>query len=264
MQALSGSGMSCMSDSWIAFQPAIEEPSNMMPSLNVSSSIVETSVVTCCHLPRGSVKRKSTYFTSLSLIIFKASLAVVIERIPLSCGREIIEAGGSDGVQSGFAGSDPDRFFDVGDEDLAVADPPGLGGTTDRLDGFLDHVIAEHNLDLHLGEKIDNVFGPAIKLGVAFLPSKPLGFGDGDPLQSDLLQRLLHFVELEGLDHRLDLLHRVSFPWPDGGRQRRGPRQRLAGSAPSPAKPPKRRSISRLTDAHSAAPVAADRPRIRV
>jgi hypothetical protein len=30
-----------------------------------------TSKVTCCHLPRGSVKRKSTYFTSLSLIIFR-------------------------------------------------------------------------------------------------------------------------------------------------------------------------------------------------
>src|SRR5438874_5850869 len=83
MQALSGSGISCMSDSWIAFQPAIEEPSNMIPSLNVSSSTVETSEVTCCHLPRGSVKRKSTYFTTLSLIIFKASLAVVME-LPFS------------------------------------------------------------------------------------------------------------------------------------------------------------------------------------
>jgi hypothetical protein len=31
-------------------------------------------------------------------------------------------------------------------------------------------------------------------------------------LQSNLLQGLLHFVEFEGLDHRLDLLHRVSFP----------------------------------------------------
>src|SRR5499433_3901762 len=212
MQALSGSGMSCMSDSWIAFQPEIEEPSNMMPSLNVSSSIVEISVVTCCHLPRGSVKRKSTYFTSLSLIIFKASLAVVIERIPLSCGREVVEAGGSDGVQSGFPGSDPNGFFDIGDEDLAVADPPGLGGATDRLDGFLDHVVAEHNLDLHLGEKIDDVFGSAIKLGMAFLASEAFGFGDGDALQSDLLQRLLHFVEFEGFDHRFDLLHRVSFP----------------------------------------------------
>src|SRR5229473_8652624 len=202
MQALSGSGMSCMSDSWIAFQPAIEEPSNMMPSLNVSSSIVETSVVTCCHLPRGSVKRKSTYFTSLSLIIFKASLAVVIERIPLSCGREIIEAGGSDGVQSGFPGSDPNGFFDVGDEDLAVADPPGLGGATDRLDGFLDHVVAEHNLDLHLGEEIHHVLGAAIKLGVSLLAAESLGLGHGDALQPDLLQRFLHLVELEGLDDR--------------------------------------------------------------
>src|SRR5947207_529109 len=222
MQALSGSGMSCMSDSWIAFQPAIEEPSNMMPSLNVSSSIVETSVVTCCHLPRGSVKRKSTYFTSLSLIIFKASLAVVIERIPLSCGREIIEAGGSDGVQSGFPGSDPNGFFDIGDEDLAVADPASLGGTTDRLDGFLDHVVAEHNLDLHLGKKIDDVFGSAIKLGMPFLASEAFGFGDGNALESDLLQCLLHLVEFEGLDHRFDLLHRVSFPWPADGNRRRG------------------------------------------
>src|SRR5499433_2439384 len=212
MQALSGSGMSCMSDSWIAFQPAIEEPSNIMPSLNVSSSIVETSVVTCCHLPRGSVKRKSTYFTSLSLIIFRASLAVVIERIPLSCGREVVEASGSDGVQSGFPGSDPNGFFDIGDEDLAVADPPGLGGATDRLDGFLDHVVAKHNLDLHLGEKIHDVFGAPVKLGVALLPPEALGLGDGDALQSDLLQRLFHLVEFEWLDHRLDLFHGVSFP----------------------------------------------------
>src|SRR5262249_3725344 len=134
--------MSCMSESWLAFQPAIEEPSNMSLSLSVSWSIVETSVVTCCHLPRGSVKRKSTYFTSLSLIIFKASLAVVIERIPLSCSREVVEASGSDGVQSGFPRSDPNGFFDIGDEDLAVADPPDLGGATDRLDGFLLHLRA--------------------------------------------------------------------------------------------------------------------------
>ena len=79
MTAVAGSGIRHMSDSWIAFQPAIEEPSNIWPSAKVSSSISETSKVTCCHLPRGSVKRKSTYFTSLSLIIFMTSLAVVME-----------------------------------------------------------------------------------------------------------------------------------------------------------------------------------------
>src|SRR6267142_2059501 len=74
--AVMGSGIRHMSDSLIAFQPAIDEPSNIRPSANVSSSIMPTSKVTCCHLPRGSVKRRSTYLTSLSLIDFRTSLAV--------------------------------------------------------------------------------------------------------------------------------------------------------------------------------------------
>src|SRR6476620_3844431 len=74
--AVTGSGIRHMSDSLIAFQPAIDEPSNITPSTNVSSSIMPTSNVTCCHLPRGSVKRRSTYLTSLSLIDFRTSLAV--------------------------------------------------------------------------------------------------------------------------------------------------------------------------------------------
>src|SRR5918994_6520337 len=76
MQAVDGSGIRVMSDSLMAFQPAIEEPSNMMPSAKTSSSTMDTSKVTCCHLPRGSVKRKSTYLTSLSLIALRTSLAV--------------------------------------------------------------------------------------------------------------------------------------------------------------------------------------------
>ena len=74
--AVAGSGISVMSDSLMAFQPAIEEPSNIVPSAKMSSSIIEMSNVTCCHLPRGSVKRRSTYFTSLSLIDLRTSLAV--------------------------------------------------------------------------------------------------------------------------------------------------------------------------------------------
>src|ERR1700722_18431047 len=82
IQAVDGSGIRHMSDSLIAFQPAIEEASNIMPSAKVSSSIMLTSNVTCCHLPRGSVKRKSTYFTSLSLIIFMTFFGVVMECVP--------------------------------------------------------------------------------------------------------------------------------------------------------------------------------------
>jgi hypothetical protein len=78
MTAVSGSGISVMSDSLIAFQPAMDEPSNMVPSANRSSSTMVWSIVTCCIFPRGSVKRRSTYLMSLSLMFFRISEAVVI------------------------------------------------------------------------------------------------------------------------------------------------------------------------------------------
>ena len=57
-----------MSLSLIAFQPAIELPSNMKPSVSMSSSITPEAMVRCCHLPLGSVKRRSTQSISSSLI----------------------------------------------------------------------------------------------------------------------------------------------------------------------------------------------------
>src|SRR5271167_2880556 len=123
-QAEVGSGIRHMSDSLIAFQPAIDEPSNIMPSANVSSSIWLMSKVTCCHLPRGSVKRKSAYLTSLSLIIFMTFFGVVMVCVPfvmLCCVGELahrlrpacagVRASDSDGVYSGFPRPDPDCFF---------------------------------------------------------------------------------------------------------------------------------------------------------
>ena len=46
----------------------IDEPSNITPSANVPSSVADAMRAVCCHLPRGSVKRKSTNLTSFSLI----------------------------------------------------------------------------------------------------------------------------------------------------------------------------------------------------
>src|SRR5229473_2255438 len=241
MVAVTGSGIRHMSDSLIAFQPAIDEPSNIKPSAKTSSSIMVTSKVTCCHLPRGSVNRRSTYFTSLSLIDFRTSLAVfmntpfglqvvVIRPRAATLGHahynwgkfntissrqyrdpqdNIGGVGGfdSDGIQPGFPCSDPNGLLDVGNEDLAVADTPGLGRTPDCVDRPLDQVIPDHDLDLDLGQKVHDVFRAAIEFGVAFLPPETLGFGDGDALQSDLLKCLFHLVELEWLDDGFDLFH---------------------------------------------------------
>ena len=70
-----------------------------------------------------------------------------------------------------------------------------------------DRIVAEHDLDLHLGQEVDDVFGAAIEFGMALLAAEALGLGDGDALQADLLEGLLHLVELERLDDRFDLFH---------------------------------------------------------
>src|SRR5690606_36947654 len=64
-----------MSDSLIPFQPAIDEPSNILPSSKKLSSTVLDGTVTCCSLPRVSVSRKSTNLTPFSFIICNTSAA---------------------------------------------------------------------------------------------------------------------------------------------------------------------------------------------
>ena len=89
MQAEPGSGINSMSDSLMAFHPAIEEPSNIWPSSKNSSSTMVMSKVTCCHLPFGSVKRRSRYLTSFSLIILSTSGAEVMAVAILSGMRNM-------------------------------------------------------------------------------------------------------------------------------------------------------------------------------
>ncbi len=81
MLAVFGSGMSSMSDASIPFQPATDEPSNAWPEANLSSSKCEIGTVTCCSLPRVSVKRKSTNLTSFSFTIFITSATVLAIRV---------------------------------------------------------------------------------------------------------------------------------------------------------------------------------------
>src|SRR6267143_3640145 len=72
----------------------------------------------------------------------------------------------SDRVGAALAGADADRLVDRADEDLAVADPSGMGGVLDRLVRALDQRVLHDGLDLHLGQEVDDVFGAAIELGM--------------------------------------------------------------------------------------------------
>src|SRR5690606_89762 len=85
--------------------------------------------------------------------------------------------------------------------------------------------------DLHLGQEIDHVLRTPVELGMALLATEALGLGHGDALQSDLLKRFLHLVELERLNDRLDLFHSGKASGWEAGREARF-RRNEAGSMP--------------------------------
>src|SRR3569832_506665 len=117
--------------------------------------------------------------------------------------------GALDRVQTGFTGPDADGFLDVGYENLAVADAPGLRGTADGVDRALDQFVGNDDLDLYLRQEVHDVFRAPVKLGMALLTSKSLGFRDRDALKPDFLQRFFNLVQLERLDDGFDFLHRL-------------------------------------------------------
>jgi hypothetical protein len=118
-------------------------------------------------------------------------------------GRDVVGVRRQDG--------DREAGLQLGPEDLdpskgPAGHPAGLGA---HEGGRENHVVAEHHFNFHLGEEIHDVFGAAIKFGVTLLPAKAFGLGDRDPLQTNFLQSLFHFVEFERLDDGLDFFHAI-------------------------------------------------------
>ncbi|MNJ69366.1 hypothetical protein D3C77_657090 [compost metagenome] len=63
--AVSSTGIRIMSEASMPFQPAMEEPSNILPtSKKSSSSASRAGMVTWCCTPLVSVKRRSIHLTS--------------------------------------------------------------------------------------------------------------------------------------------------------------------------------------------------------
>ena len=75
--AVVGSGSSSMSDSWICWNPRIEEPSNIRPSVKTFSSNDSAGTVKCCIVPGRSQNLTSTNSTLLSPMNFSTSSALV-------------------------------------------------------------------------------------------------------------------------------------------------------------------------------------------
>jgi hypothetical protein len=110
-------------------------------------------------------------------------------------------------------------LFDGVDEDLAVADLVGLGSADNGGDGGIDLIVREDDLDLYLGQEVDDIFGTAIELGMAFLAAEALDLDNAEALNAGLLKRLFHLVKFERLDDRFDLLHGLRLPLMSGSRR---------------------------------------------
>src|SRR5690606_8948451 len=112
-----------------------------------------------------------------------------------------------DSVNAGLAGPDTDDLLDVGDENLSIANAARLRRIADCLDDGIDILVRENDLDLHLRQEIDDIFGTTIQFGVPFLAPEAFRLRHGYALQADFLKGFLHFVQLERFDDGFDFFH---------------------------------------------------------
>ena len=62
-----------------------------------------------------------------------------------------------------------------------------MSGFADGLDRPLGEVVFNDQLDFNLGQKVDDIFGPAIKFGMTFLAAEALRLDDSQTLQADFV-----------------------------------------------------------------------------
>jgi hypothetical protein len=103
--------------------------------------------------------------------------------------------------------ADANDLLDRHHENLAVADLAGTGRLDDGLDGGIDVLGIDDDLDLDLGQEIDHILGTAIEFGMALLAPEALDLGDGQAGDTHFRERFAHFVEFERLDDGFDFLH---------------------------------------------------------
>ena len=75
--AVAGSGISFMSDSWMAWKPRMDDPSNICPLTKKSSVTDSAGTLKCCITPGRSQKRTSTNLTPSSLMKRRTSSALL-------------------------------------------------------------------------------------------------------------------------------------------------------------------------------------------
>jgi hypothetical protein len=79
----------------------------------------------------------------------------------------------------------------------------------DRLDRRLDELVVHRDLELHLADEVHGNLVAPVGLRMAPLAAEALHVEHREAKDLDLGERLLHALELAGLDDRDDELHRT-------------------------------------------------------
>src|SRR6266567_6231040 len=90
MVAVLASGITSMSEAWIACQPRIDEPSNPSPSSKMSSESSPSGMVKCCQRPMKSMNFRSTITTFFSAANARTCLGVKFAISFLSPGKNVV------------------------------------------------------------------------------------------------------------------------------------------------------------------------------
>src|SRR6185295_9276600 len=88
-----------------------------------------------------STSAVATSIQAVSPVFTPGIAAIVIPRSPVDRGHGCLVA---------LAGADPYRVLEGNDEDLAVADFAGPRPLAERVDGRLDEVVGDGDLEAHL------------------------------------------------------------------------------------------------------------------
>src|SRR3569833_1450347 len=98
-------------------------------------------------------------------------------------------------------------MFEAEDENLAVADLAGLGGSGDGVDGAVDLGIGDRDLDFDFGQETHGVLSATINFGMTLLAAVPLHFRDREAMNADGGQGISDLFQLDRLDDSHHDLH---------------------------------------------------------
>ena len=106
--------------------------------------------------------------------------------------------------------TDPNRrsgLIDIENKDFTVPNFAGLCCFQNCVDRLINHAIGNGEIDLDLGQKINNVLCPSIQLGVSFLTTETFDLAYRHSLNTDPGQCLAHIIQLKRLNHCSNQFH---------------------------------------------------------